>query len=166
MIEKFEAVLEAVEICLKISSIKNDIVEIRNTDKPTCGHCRWWMKSSKCPAESNSNGHPKGPNMNSPSCKDFLLEEWVKSLKIERIEKVKEKIQTMKKEEQRALMCWALKHPFCYTWPGQDRKCICLEHSFQLSGIADAMGMYLQLIPLTIEETKTEHCSQKIKEEV
>lgn len=37
---------------------------------------------------------------------------------------------------------------FRYTWPGKDESFICLEHSIQLRGIANALGLYLQLIPI------------------
>lgn len=39
-----------------------------------------------------------------------------------------------------------------YTWPGRDEAAVCEQHSRKLRGIADAMGLYLQLIPLTIED--------------
>ncbi len=35
-----------------------------------------------------------------------------------------------------------------YTWPGRDEAGICEERSAQIRGVARAMGMHLQLIPL------------------
>lgn len=40
---------------------------------------------------------------------------------------------------------------FRYTWPGQDEAGICLIHAEQLSAVAAAMGLYVQLIPLSPE---------------
>jgi len=39
-----------------------------------------------------------------------------------------------------------------YTWPGSDEAGICEQHSAKLRGVAQAMGMYIQLIPLSSEE--------------
>jgi hypothetical protein len=36
-----------------------------------------------------------------------------------------------------------------YTWPGKDESYICGAHSTYLLGIAKAMGVHVQLIPLT-----------------
>lgn len=36
-----------------------------------------------------------------------------------------------------------------FTWPGQDQSYICLEHALKLLGVASAMGMHVQIIPLT-----------------
>jgi len=48
---------------------------------------------------------------------------------------------------------------FRYTWPGKDESFICLSHSKQLKGIAKAIGMHLQLIPLVNNE---QACRQKV----
>jgi hypothetical protein len=37
---------------------------------------------------------------------------------------------------------------FRYTWPGRDEAFACLEHAAQLLGVAEAIGMHLQLTPL------------------
>ena len=39
-----------------------------------------------------------------------------------------------------------------YTWPGNEEKLICDEHLPKLRAIADAMGFYLQVIPLSTED--------------
>ncbi len=39
-----------------------------------------------------------------------------------------------------------------YTWPGRDEAGICEEHSGHMRGVARAMGLHLQLIPLDEEE--------------
>lgn len=54
---------------------------------------------------------------------------------------------------------------FRYTWPGQGEAFSCYAHALQLSGIANAMGFYLQLIPLTPEEMEGKTCSQNVKDE-
>ena len=41
---------------------------------------------------------------------------------------------------------------FRYTWPGEDEAVICEQHAAQLRGIADAMGLHLQIILLTRDE--------------
>ena len=46
-----------------------------------------------------------------------------------------------------------------YTWPGHDESFICEEHSKKLLAVANAMGMYLQLVPL--EENEKEKCKQE-----
>ena len=35
-----------------------------------------------------------------------------------------------------------------YTWPGKDEDVICEDCSRQLSAVANAMGLHLQLVPL------------------
>lgn len=39
-----------------------------------------------------------------------------------------------------------------YTWPGRDESVACITHAVNLKGVADAMGLHLQLIPLTVED--------------
>lgn len=39
-----------------------------------------------------------------------------------------------------------------YTWPGRDESAICAEHAPKLRGIANAIGLYVQLLPVTPEE--------------
>lgn len=39
---------------------------------------------------------------------------------------------------------------FLYTWPGKDQAGICEEHAPKARGIAEAMGLYLQMIPVTV----------------
>lgn len=41
---------------------------------------------------------------------------------------------------------------FRFTWPGRDEAGICIVHAVQLRNIAQAMGLYVQLIPLTAED--------------
>ena len=36
-----------------------------------------------------------------------------------------------------------------YTWPGRDEAVICVECAEKLAGVANAIGMHLQLIPIT-----------------
>ncbi len=43
---------------------------------------------------------------------------------------------------------------YLFTWPGKDQKGICGQCSYKLTQIADALGMYVQLIP--IEEPQAE----------
>lgn len=36
-----------------------------------------------------------------------------------------------------------------YTWPGKDEAVVCVECAEKLENIANAIGMHLQLIPIT-----------------
>ena len=36
-----------------------------------------------------------------------------------------------------------------YTWPGKDETVICLSHVLWLKDVATAMGLHLQIIPLS-----------------
>jgi|WetSurMetagenome_2_1015567.scaffolds.fasta_scaffold1506236_2 hypothetical protein len=51
-----------------------------------------------------------------------------------------------------------------YTWPGRDEAYVCAIHAQQLSNIAQAMGLHLQILPLSYEQMSAT-CSQNIKEE-
>jgi hypothetical protein len=53
---------------------------------------------------------------------------------------------------------------FRYTWPGKDENFICIEHGLKLQRIAQAMGLYIQLIPLSEDERLKANCSQEIKD--
>lgn len=52
---------------------------------------------------------------------------------------------------------------FRYTWPSRDESFICLEHAQQLQNVANAMGLYIQLIPLSGDEQARVSCSQKVR---
>jgi len=39
---------------------------------------------------------------------------------------------------------------FRYTWPGRDESYCCIEHGSQLQRVADAIGCYVQMIPLSV----------------
>ena len=50
-----------------------------------------------------------------------------------------------------------------YTWPGDDESLICEKHVAKLAAVAEAMGLYLQIIPLSEEDLKMElNCKQII----
>jgi len=54
---------------------------------------------------------------------------------------------------------------FRYTWPGQDEAFLCVMHALKASNIAAAMGLYLQLISLTVDDLLTHDevvCSQSV----
>jgi hypothetical protein len=52
-----------------------------------------------------------------------------------------------------------------YTWPGRDESFACATHALQIQGIAHALGLYLQIIPLTFEEMlENKICSQIISD--
>jgi hypothetical protein len=53
----------------------------------------------------------------------------------------------------------AEKAAYRFTWPGKDESFICEKHSQKLKTVADAMGLYIQLIPL--EDNQEEMCRQK-----
>ena len=36
-----------------------------------------------------------------------------------------------------------------YTWPGEDESVVCEGHSSQLQAVASAIGIHLQIIPLS-----------------
>lgn len=46
-----------------------------------------------------------------------------------------------------------------YTWPGRDEALICEVHSKMLRGVANAMGLPLQLVPVPLLLHK---CQQKV----
>lgn len=49
-----------------------------------------------------------------------------------------------------------------YTWPGKDESVICKDHLGKLLSVANAMGVYLQIIQLSDEDLKVELiCKQK-----
>lgn len=39
-----------------------------------------------------------------------------------------------------------------FTWPGSNESFICEEHVYKLKDVAEAMGLSLQVIPLTSED--------------
>lgn len=41
------------------------------------------------------------------------------------------------------------KAEYRYTWPGKDESLICDEHIGKLKAVANAIGMHLQVIPLS-----------------
>lgn len=41
---------------------------------------------------------------------------------------------------------------FRFTWPGRDEACICAIHALKLRGVAGAMGLYVQMVPLTPDD--------------
>jgi len=50
---------------------------------------------------------------------------------------------------------------FRYTWPGKDESFICMDHALQLRGIAQALGLHLQMIVL--DGSSEEMCRQEVK---
>lgn len=49
-----------------------------------------------------------------------------------------------------------------FTWPGRDESFICGEHLPKLQGVASAIGMSLQTIPLHESELEGENCRQEL----
>ena len=43
-----------------------------------------------------------------------------------------------------------------FTWPGQDEAAICEKHVGKLRGVASAMGLYIQVVPLAPEDAESE----------
>lgn len=41
-----------------------------------------------------------------------------------------------------------------YTWPGRDESLICEKHVAKLAAVAEAIGLHLQIIPLSEEDLK------------
>lgn len=56
--------------------------------------------------------------------------------------------------------CW-MEGKYRYTWPGKDESFVCEAHAGQLKAVAEAMGLYLQLIPLDLTGRK-ESCQQEV----
>jgi len=54
------------------------------------------------------------------------------------------------------------KADFRYTWPGRCEEGACTEHSVGLIAIANALGFFLQLIPVSENEDRT--CGQYVKD--
>ena len=52
---------------------------------------------------------------------------------------------------------------FRFTWPGRGESFICIDHAPQLQGVAQAMGLYLQLIPLSGDEQMGVTCTQGVR---
>jgi len=54
-----------------------------------------------------------------------------------------------------------------YAWPGKDESVCCIDHALQLSGVANAIGLHLQLIPITYKfgdiPTEFPTCKQQVK---
>ena len=50
---------------------------------------------------------------------------------------------------------------FRYTWPGRDESFVCEAHSTKLRAVAEAMGLPLQLIPVSADEGP--FCLQKVR---
>lgn len=50
-----------------------------------------------------------------------------------------------------------------FTWPGKPESFICADHLPKLQGVAEAMGMPLQTIPLHESELEGEICRQQVK---
>ena len=45
---------------------------------------------------------------------------------------------------------------FRYTWAGKDESFCCPVHAMQVARIAEAIGYYVQMIPLTMDEMMAE----------
>ena len=66
--------------------------------------------------------------------------------------------------ERRSEMICNQQAVFRYTWPGRNEAVICLECAQQLKVVAEAIGLHLQLIPLSGKEQAGMTCPQTIKE--
>lgn len=52
---------------------------------------------------------------------------------------------------------------FRYTWPGRDESHICVNHAIRLARVADAIGLYVQFIPMIpVAEIDHPKCKQKV----
>jgi hypothetical protein len=54
---------------------------------------------------------------------------------------------------------------FRYTWPGRPESFACLEHAQGISAVAQAIGLFLQFIPLSGEQQAKVSCQNEVKEE-
>jgi len=49
-----------------------------------------------------------------------------------------------------------------YTWPGEDEALICGEHVKKLKAVANAIGLYVQIVPLSEKDLEMGFtCMQK-----
>lgn len=48
-----------------------------------------------------------------------------------------------------------------YTWPGKDEAYTCATHAHKLKSVANAIGLYVQLLPIN-ENDENKQCEQKI----
>ena len=53
---------------------------------------------------------------------------------------------------------------FRYTWAGRDESYCCLEHAQGIKTIADAIGYYVQFIPLSGNEQMDKTCQNEVEE--
>lgn len=47
-----------------------------------------------------------------------------------------------------------------FTWPGKDENYVCTLDAIRLLNVSNALGMYLQLIPLAPDEMVNKSCCQ------
>ena len=53
-----------------------------------------------------------------------------------------------------------------YTWAGKDEARCCVEHAAQIGAVANAIGYYVQMIPLTVEEILADdQCTNEVRED-
>ncbi len=57
---------------------------------------------------------------------------------------------------------------FRFTWPGKDESVACVDHARQLASVANAIGLHLQLIPISYRATdpipdELPMCQQKVE---
>lgn len=50
-----------------------------------------------------------------------------------------------------------------FTWPGQNESFICAGHAPKLQATAAAMGLPLQILPLTFDEMAEKVCQQELR---
>jgi len=67
-------------------------------------------------------------------------------------------------EEQTTKIVCPFPPMYRYTWPGQDERFACFLHAQQLLRVAQAMGFYLQMIPLSPDEMMKGQCSHNFDE--
>ncbi len=52
---------------------------------------------------------------------------------------------------------------FRYTWAGRDESYCCLTHAQQIKAVSEAMGYYVQLIPLSGDEQMKVACQNEVE---
>lgn len=52
-----------------------------------------------------------------------------------------------------------------FTWPGRNESFICEEHVYKLKDVAEAMGLPLQVIPLTSEDHQSKEGMKSLEEQ-
>ncbi len=68
---EIDNIVSAFDRFSKIVQLKDMVSRARESAKPVCGSCYFWMKSRECPRERNVDGMSRGPSCEAPICGKF-----------------------------------------------------------------------------------------------